>query len=114
MSGHADGGALPRDPPQFLPPLPAPRRWLLYEDVLALLERLLGKRIVCRHGRGDHDRVELVVCEEVAEIRGCPRSRVARSERLAYAFVGVADPGELRQLVEVARQVRPPVAEPDD
>ena len=45
----------------------AHRRRLLDEDVLARLERLLRERVVCRHGRRDHDGLEVVVGEHLVE-----------------------------------------------
>ena len=85
---------------------------LLDQDVLAGSERAPRELEVGRDRRRDDDGVELVVGEHLVEARRS--SAPAGSERrgLASCRIRVAEPGELRQLGEVAREVRSPVAEP--
>ena len=68
-----------------------------------------------RDGCRERHRIELRIVEQLLEAAGPRRGKAAQ---LASHELGrvVADPGELgfRQLVEVARQVGAPVAEPDD
>src|SRR5579884_320579 len=90
----------------------AHRGRLLDQHVLARLERLLRERVVRRHRRRDHDRVDAVVGEHLGEVVGRARLRVARGEALAQLRVEVAEPGQLGELVEVADEVRAPVPEP--
>ena len=84
---------------------------LLDEHVLAGLECGLRELVVGDHGRRDHDRLELGVVEQLGEVGRDAGVRVARSELLALRLVGVAEPGEVGELVEVAREVLPPRAE---
>ncbi len=86
---------------------------LLDDDVLAGLEGLLGERVVRGHrGRDDHG-VERLVTEQLVEIVG---HHGVGEEAAGFGPVGlleVAAVGELGigQAVEVARQVRAPVAQ---
>ena len=90
----------------------AHRRRLLDEDVLARLERRSRERIVRRDGRRDHDGVDVVVGEHLVEVAGDPCVRVALGELRAPLLARVAEPAQVGEIVEVAREVAAPVAEP--
>jgi hypothetical protein len=64
----------------------------------------------------NRNRLEVLVGEEVLETGGRSRRRVARPVAGETAVVGVAEPGErgVGQVVEVAGEVRAPVAETGD
>ena len=113
VAGHQDEVALGGERDELVHLGALHRRRLLDEDVLAGLERLLRERVVRRHGRRDHDRVELGVGQQLGEVARGPRARIARREGRALLLVEVADPGEVGEDVEVAGEVRAPVAEPD-
>src|SRR5215207_6952178 len=89
---------------------------LLDEDVLAGLETPARQRSMRGHGRGDRDRVDSRVREQLLDVGGRAHAREARCHPLELLGEGVADPCELgfRERVEVAREVRTPVAEADD
>ena len=87
------------------------RRRLLDQHVLAGLERALGQLVVRGRGRGDDDRVELVVGQHLVEVRRRPRARIAGGEALERVGRGVAEPAQVGEVVEVPREVRAPVAE---
>ena len=89
-------------------------RRLLDEDVLACLERSLRERVVGRHRCRDHHCVELVVVQQVVEVRRRARVRVALGTRGEVLLVEVAKPPELGEVGEVAGEVRAPVVEADD
>jgi hypothetical protein len=84
--------------------------------VLARLEHAHGEVGVRRDGRGEDDRVERVVGQQVIELAGEAGAAVQRLVAGADLLAPVAQPGELAagQRVEVAREVRAPVAEADD
>ena len=86
------------------------------EAVLAGLEHRHRQRRVRRHRRGEHDRVERRIAQQVIEFVGEACRAKLIGEPRATLGVGVAAPGELavRQRREVAREVRPPVSEADD
>ena len=65
---------------------------------------------------GEHDGVEVFVAEQVVEVRREAGARVRRGEALARLGAIVAAPGQLgaRQRVDVASEVRAPVAQADD
>ncbi len=92
------------------------RERLLDEAVLAGLEHAHGEIGVCRDRGGDDDRVELVVGEQVVEVGREARAAVHGGQALAHLGAAVAAPRELGavEAVEVAGEVRAPVAEPDD
>ena len=76
-----------------------------------------GELGVGGHGRGQHDRVELVVVQQVVELAGRARARgSARASFSRASLGGVAQPAQLAagDRGEVAREVRAPVAEADD
>jgi hypothetical protein len=77
--------------------------------VLAGLEHRLRQRRMRGDGRGQDDRVEARVLEQVGEVVGEARRREERRHALARRAVGVADPRQLAVLerVEVAGEVRP-------
>jgi hypothetical protein len=88
---------------------------LLDEDVFARLERARGELEVCRDRGGNRDRIDGGVVQYSVVRRRHPARGVAppdRLERLGAAVANVRDLG-LRQLVQVANEVRAPVAEPD-
>ena len=89
------------------------RKRLLDEAVLARLEHPGGERRVRRHRRREHDRVERGVAQQLIEVAGEARRGKLAGEALASLRVGVAAPGQLAlgKRGEVAREVRPPVAE---
>src|SRR4051794_24905873 len=89
---------------------------LLDEAVLARLEDAHGELGMRRDRRGEDGRVARRVGEQVVEVAGEPRAGVARGEPRADVRVAVAAPAQVGagQRVEVAREVRAPVAEPDD
>ena len=86
-------------------------RRLLDEHVLAGEKRALGQLVVRRHRRRDDDRVDAVVGEHLVEVARDPRLRMTLGEARAELVVGVAQPGQLGELVEVADEVPPPVAQ---
>ncbi len=89
---------------------------LLDEAVLARLGDGDRELSVRGHRRGEHDRVELLVGEEIVERAGGARGWKRALEPCARVRRGVAQPAQLaaRDRGEVAREVRAPVAEPDD
>ena len=87
------------------------RRRLLDEDVLVRRQRAAREIEMRRDRRRDHDRVELGVGDQLVDIAGQPRVGIAAGEGLAHGGIRVAEPDEVGELVEVAREVRPPVAE---
>ena len=89
---------------------------LLDQAVLAGAQDALGQRAVARDGRGEHDRVEVGIVEQVVEVGGEAGGREGRCPARAGGFGRVAAPRELaaRDGGEVARQVGTPVAEADD
>ena len=89
---------------------------LLDEAVLARLQDPLGERAVRGDRRGEHDRVELVVVEQIVEVAGEARVRIGGLQALADRFPLVAAPRQLavRDGREVAREVGSPVAEAYD
>ena len=68
VAGHQDEVALGGERDELVHLGALHRRRLLDEDVLAGLERLLGERVVGRHRRRDHDRVELGVGQQLGEV----------------------------------------------
>src|SRR5712691_9580627 len=87
------------------------RGGLLDEDVLAGLEGTLGQFVVRGHRCRDNDRVDVWVGEELFEVHRDPRLREALRKLLVLRLVDLGDPSQLSQLVEVAREVRAPVAD---
>jgi len=83
------------------------------ELVSIAAERDLG---VARDVGGDDEGVDRGVREHLAQVGRRPRRRKARAPAFARLVGDVADPAQLGagQAVEVAREVRAPVAEPDD
>src|SRR4249919_3083382 len=83
---------------------------LLDQDVLAALEGQTREREVRSDRRGDHDRVEAVVRQKVAEVGRAPDRRVPATEVLEPILPEVADPCNLhvRYVVEVANEIRTP------
>ena len=92
------------------------RQRLLHEAVLAGVQHRDRKLGVCGDGRGEHDRVELLVAEQVLERAGDPCAWERRPGLRARALLSVTQPCELAagDRGEVAREVRAPVAEPGD
>ena len=87
------------------------RRRLLDEDVLAGLERLARELVVRRHRGGDDDGLKGVVLEQILEPARRAGARVSGSELVEQVSGEVAEPGQLGEVVEVAGEVRAPVAE---
>src|SRR3954453_14805392 len=92
------------------------RERLLDEAVLARLEHADRERGVGGDGRGEDGRVKAGVAEKGVWGAGEARPGMADGEALAHGRVGVAAPAQLgaRERVEVAGEVRAPVAEADD
>src|SRR5262249_42495939 len=89
---------------------------LLDEDVLPREERCPGDSVVCGDRRCDDYRVDVVVAQEIVEVVGRDEPGVTQLRPLACRLTGVAERPQLGvlQLVEVPRQVWPPVAVADD
>ncbi len=112
MARHEHEPACLRETDELLHLGEAHRRRLLDEDVLARLERRLRERIV-RGNRGrDHDRVDVVGGEKLLERAGNPGVGVALAELRLSLLARVAEPAQVGEIVEVAGEVAPPVAEP--
>ena len=111
VAGHEDEVTVVRDRHELVDLRARHRRGLLDEDVLAGLESELGERKVRRHRRGYHDRVERRIREHLLEGLGPARLRIPRLELTALSIRGIAEPGEVRQVGEVPREVLPPVAQ---
>ena len=112
VAGHEHEVALLGERDELLHLGAAHRRRLLDEDVLAGLERLLRERVVRRHRRRDHDRVERRrSASRSSKSAGRPRARVAARELLPGAPRRRRRASELGEVVEVADEVRAPVAE---
>ena len=92
------------------------RERLLDETVLACGQHPLRELGVRGHVRGHRHRVEVRVRQQLLDVVRSARARELRRPALARLRRGVADPAQLRvrQAVEVAREVRSPVAETDD
>src|SRR5918998_3475617 len=90
------------------------RERLLHEAMLARVEHPLGQGTVGGDRRGEYDRVERVVAQQVVEVGGEARAGERGLPALARLLRGVAAPGQLAagDGREVARQVRAPVPEP--
>jgi hypothetical protein len=81
--------------------------------VFVSLERTARKLVVRRHGRRDHDRFDRLVREDVIDVHRQPRVRVTLGQLAVLLLVDVAEPGKLREVIEVAREVLAPPAEAD-
>src|SRR4051812_23592091 len=64
------------------------------------------------HGRCDHDGVEVAGGDHLLEVTCHPRIRVALGELRAPLLARIAEPAEVGEAVEVAREVAAPVAQP--
>jgi hypothetical protein len=86
---------------------------LLDEAVLARAHDGLGELGVRRHGRGEDDRVEPGIGEQLPELGGPARRRHEGAGALERDRIAVAQPRDLaaRDGSEVAGEVRAPVAE---
>ena len=111
VAGHEDevAGLGQRD--ELLHLLSPHRGRLLDEDVLPGFERLLREAVVRRDRRRDHDRLDVVVGDEVVERARHPRARIALRVLRAPRLVGVADPREVGELTDDADDVLPPPAD---
>ena len=114
MAGHQDEVALRGEPDQLVHLGCAHRGRLLDEHVLAGRQRLLRQLVVSRHRRGDHYGLKCLVGQHFVESRGGFRLRKPSSEQRQLFRGHVAQPREVGEVVEVAREVRSPVAEPGD
>jgi hypothetical protein len=114
VAGHQHELALLGDGDEFLRLGGTHRRRLLDEDVLARLQCLLRQRVMRRDRGREDDTVEVGVRENFGEVGRRARVRVAVGEPPAQVVIEIAEPGELAKLVEVPREVRPPVTETDD
>src|SRR5438874_6001899 len=89
------------------------RRRLFDEHVQARLERRPREGVVRRHWRRDDDGVDVVRDEQLFEVPGELRVWMAVRELRSQRLARVAEPGEVGDVVEDAREVPAPVAEPD-
>jgi hypothetical protein len=64
-----------------------------------------------RNRRGDHHGLNGAVLEQIVEAVGRPGMRVARSELVEQVGREIAEPRQIGDVVEVARQVRAPVTQ---
>jgi hypothetical protein len=112
VAGHQHELVLLGEPDELLHLSRPHRGRLLHEDVLAGLERPLRELVVRRHRRRDDHGVELVVGQQLVEVGREPGARIARPELRLQLGRDVAQPHQLREVVEVAGEVRAPVAEP--
>ena len=89
---------------------------LLDEDVLSRLERRASKREVRRHRRRERQGVDRFVGEDVVDARVGLHGRVPTLDQLEAVGIAVANRDDLGavELVEVADEVRAPVAEADN
>ena len=89
---------------------------LLDEDVLAGEERRLGEREVEAHRGGDDHRVDLLVIDQLVSVRDAFDARVERGDVAQALRVEIADclQAAVWQAVEIADEVRSPVATADD
>ena len=114
MAGHQHEVALGRRRYELVD-LGAPHRGrLLDEHMPARSERPPGQVVVRGHRRRDHHRVDGVVGQELVEVPDHPRLGVARGEALLQRGIELAERREDAEIVEVPRQVRPPVPEAGD
>ncbi len=111
MPGHQDAVPLGGERHELVHLDGAHRGRLLDQHVLARLERALRERVVRGHRSGDDDGVDRVVGEHLVEVAGDPGARIARGEAVAQLRVEIDEPGEVGEVVEVADEVRAPVAE---
>ena len=116
VADHQDPAGLPRRRDRALGVGDVVGERLLDEAVLAGAQHALRQRPVGRDRRGQHDRVELRVAQEVVELGREAGAREGRRPALARRLRAVAAPRELAagDRGEVAREVGPPVAEADD
>ena len=111
MAGHEDEPAILGEADQLLH-LDGPHcRGLLHEDVLAGLERRARERVMRRDGRRDHDGVDVGGGEQLVEVARHPGVGVPLCELGALLVACVAEPAEVGEIVEVAREVAAPVAQ---
>src|SRR5256714_11801963 len=67
--------------------------------------------VMGRNGCRDHDRLHRRIGQELVEVGGGTRVRMAPRQSLEAILGRIADPGEIRDLVEVADEIRAPRAE---
>ena len=111
VAGHEHEVALLGQRDELVDLVALHRRRLLDEHVLAGLERALRELVVGRHGSRDDDRVQLRVVEHLVEARRPAGVRVPALELRVLALGRIAEPGEVGQVGEVAREVLSPLAE---
>jgi hypothetical protein len=108
---HQHELALPGDRHELLRLGRVHRHRLLDEDVLAGEQRPPREVEVRHDGRGDDDRLELGIGEQLVEVGRHARAGIARGEARAVLVGEIAEPRQVGNLVEVPREVRTPVAE---
>jgi hypothetical protein len=116
VSGHEDEVALLRQRDELFGLVGDESHRLFDQDVLSG-EKGATRELGMRHDRGgEDDGVELVVREQVAEVRRRPYARVPGTELGKPRVARVAEPRELRTRdgAEVSRQVRAPITEPGE
>ena len=111
MPGHQHTLTVLGEPHELLHLVRAHRGRLLDEDVLARGERRARELEVRRDRRGDDDRLHRRVGQDLAEVRRRLRPGMAPRQSLEAILGRIADPGEIRDLVEVADEVRAPCSE---
>src|SRR5206468_11637446 len=83
--------------------------------VLPPLDRRLCERMMRLERRGDDNRIDVVAREQARRVAADDRARVARRGDLVALGSGVGDRDETQAggLGQIAREVRSPVAVPD-
>jgi hypothetical protein len=112
VAGHERQVTLLRERDELLHLLASHRGRLLDEHVLAREQRVLREGVVRRDRRRDHDRVDLRILDELAEVGVHARVRIAASKRLAMLGRVIAQCDEVGDVGEVTDEVLAPVAEP--
>ena len=115
VTDHQDAVGCPRGLDEGLRLRSRAAHRLLDKAVLPGFEHPRGELCVGRHRRGHHHGVERVVGEQVVERARGARRREGRPPALERLLGRVAEPGQLRvgKPVEIAGEVRSPVAEAD-
>src|SRR5208282_2812845 len=115
MPDHQHALALARDPYQFRPIRERCSKRLLNQYRLARRQRLLRDRKMRARRRRDHHGFDFGILEQVVESSAyfnIPVKTLRAHERLGVDIAGHYSPGA-SQLVQGAKQVRPPITEPD-
>ena len=116
VAGHQHDAGVVREGHQLERLVARRRERLLDEDVLPAAQRQRGERMMCRDGRRDHERVDVRIVEHVPELGRARHRRIAARKLRQRVGAPVAQPLDLDvlDLVQVAHEVRAPVAEAHD